>query len=335
MINSSMINVAMRGVPSARHGALLSTPPAVDATQFDTVKLRLTEAVPLAHALVAAVAASADIATLAIKGPVLSCYGLRGARPSADADILVAPDRLGELVELLAAYGWRERYERPIARILDDHSVTLTHHDWPCDVDLHWYFPGMLADPAAAFAFLWGGRSTVQLAHCAIPAPRRVDAAAIAALHALRHPESVRHRADLDDLVRRLRANWRPTDAQRLGRLIDSCGAAVTLNPFLADLGVDAAVDSIRTAQLSAWRAYTATHDHGSTGAWLYAIRRAGWRERPQLLLRAVYPTRRELIAEYGSISRRRRWAVRRRRWWRACRALPQAIQVLRGTDRP
>lgn len=333
MINSPMIN------PSAserrpRAALTAATPSTAAGAEPGSVRLRLTEAVPLAHAMVADVAARKRISALGIKGPVLACHGLRVPRPSADADILVAPDQLADLVATLTGLGWQERYERPIARILDDHSVTLTNPDWPCDVDLHWYFPGMFADPQEAFAFLWSGRTTVELAHRTVPVAGRVDAAAIAALHALRHPDSIRHRSDLADLVARLRSDWQSDDELRLRELISRCGATATLAPFAVSLGVAVSADVDRPAQLAAWRAYTGTHDQGSTGAWLYVLRRARWSERPRLVMRALYPTRRELIAEHGRLSLGRRWSLRTHRWQRGLHALPQAISVLRGTRR-
>ncbi len=71
--------------------------------------LHQDEAVLLATALVDHVAASAGLPVLFIKGPAATMMGLRENHVSADVDVLVRPEDLDRIVELLGARGWLER----------------------------------------------------------------------------------------------------------------------------------------------------------------------------------------------------------------------------------
>ncbi|WP_446664564.1 nucleotidyltransferase family protein [Flexivirga sp. B27] len=168
--------------------------------------------VELAHALTADVAARHDCRVLFIKGPVATVQDLRPARTSTDVDVWVEPEKHGTLIRALAEHGWRRRVLPDGPRILESHSVTLLHDDWPCDIDVHRYFPGLLAEPRAVFDFLWDRHETVELAGVSIPACDRLAAALVLAAHQLRDFDVDRNKNEYRWLLDRLRKMAEPVE---------------------------------------------------------------------------------------------------------------------------
>jgi hypothetical protein len=83
----------------------------------------------------------AGIASVPLKGPQLSeaLYGDPGRRPSADIDLLVAPDRLGAAVETVRAMGYRPPSDPVDGRGLPMLHFALTHERGELPpVELHW-----------------------------------------------------------------------------------------------------------------------------------------------------------------------------------------------------
>jgi hypothetical protein len=296
-----------------------------------SVELGMREAVTLAHVLASSVARRNDIRVLSIKGPTLAAHGLRDERYYADADVFVDPARLSDFVTLLNERGWVERFERPTARILADHSVTLVHPLWPCDIDVHWYFPGYFAEAEGVFDMLWSRRMSMPLAGASIIMPDLAASASIAALHYLRHPHSPRHQEEMAELTRRLMASG---DRRILDDLLDLAvrgGALDVQSDFLVSLGLSVPsfpVDPVRRAQ---WFAYVETHDDGSTGAWLLELRSATWRAKLPELWRALFPSATELRAAHGGdrMSLGERASTRLSRIHKGVRAAPHALMVL------
>ncbi|WP_431796131.1 nucleotidyltransferase family protein [Microbacterium enclense] len=157
-----------------------------------SVRMPHSAAVDLLAPVLHHVAAANGIRVLSIKGSVLSEQGLREPRQPSDVDILVDPLRFDDLVVLLRAAGWMDRDRKVLVplpasgTVLAPHARTLEHPNWPCQLDLHRYYPGFLRSAAAVFDHLWGARVIVEIAHagCGVPAPP--DHWILAALHALR-----------------------------------------------------------------------------------------------------------------------------------------------------
>ena len=94
----------------------------------------MAAATPLAYALVSRLAVVLNIRALAVKGPVLEHFGLRGYKVSGDADVLVDPDDFETFCSAIESLGWGERQVRFSPSILVPHSKTYIHPDWPCDI---------------------------------------------------------------------------------------------------------------------------------------------------------------------------------------------------------
>lgn len=148
--------------------------------------LPLSVATQLAHALCASLAEENGVRALSIKGPVAIEYGLRMPYHPSDADILVDPRQVDVLVDKLIENGWRKRPAEELPRVLENHSVTLIHSDWPCDLDIHKGFPGFLSDASVAFELLWKDRTTINIANRVCLAPSRAGSWTISALNHIR-----------------------------------------------------------------------------------------------------------------------------------------------------
>ncbi|QPZ37475.1 nucleotidyltransferase family protein [Paramicrobacterium chengjingii] len=255
------------------------------------------DAVAFAHALVAFVAHERGFRALSIKGFTMSHYGLRAERTYADADVWVDPQSLDALIDALSEYGWTERYERVTARILPDHSRTLIHDQWPCDIDLHWFFPGSFARPDQAFDYIWSSRSKHNIASTPIEIPSREVCTVIGLLHTLRHPDSPLHRSELEAICNAI-SHLDAEDTRGVAKAAEDLQALYVVKRTLSDLGIDTPEQETTDEAKYRWKIYTLTHDNGSTGAWLYAFRSAPFRNRPEILWRALYPTRQEIERE-------------------------------------
>ena len=163
----------------------------------ETAELRMSEAVPLAHALVARLAELEGVRILFIKGPTAVALGARPPRPSTDVDVLCEAGGLERLGPALERCRWRRRVPegagqelKYAARYLFEHSVHFIHDEWPCDLDIHYNFPGFLAPDEVVFEELWRRRTSVEVAHWPVPCADLLGQSAIVALHGLRDPES-------------------------------------------------------------------------------------------------------------------------------------------------
>jgi hypothetical protein len=297
-----------------------------------SVRLGNAEAVLLAHGLTARLAADARIRLLSIKGPVLSYFGLRGERHYADADVWVEPGRVNDFIAVMNEHGWFERFERPTARILADHSVTLVHAYWPIDIDVHWYFPGFFGEPHAVFDEVWSRRAEAQFAHTAVQTPGLLGSIVIAGLHYARHPDSGRHQGELATLVSSVQSLEPAPSMERLAELCLATGALPVLAPLLQSLGVASPTVAVDDVQFHNWQIYIATHDSGSTAAWLVSLRAAPLLSKPLIAWRALYPSSAEIDAMHAADAStpRGRSLHRIRRLIKGLRAAPSAIATLR-----
>nr|WP_211315617.1 glycosyltransferase [Rathayibacter caricis] len=240
--------------------------------------------------------------SISVKGPVLAEQKLRSPRTSTDADVLVDPDRVEELVEALKRRGWEERFVADVPRILDNHARTLSHSDWPCDIDVHHGFLGFLAPEREVFEALWERRRTMLIAGRPVTCADPVANTAMLALHCLRELHVPRNRAELEELAVAWSGERGDLDVEDLLGLAARTGSVETLSPFLSRIGVDSTLSPFDRAGFAAWTLHTASVEAGRAAAWLAAIADARWRERPRLLAKAILPPAIEYRLEHPEI---------------------------------
>lgn len=291
------------------------------------------EAVPLLHVLAHHALRSEGIRCLAIKGPVLELQGLREARPSVDADVWVDPCRWADALAHLDSIGWQEGSHNISARVVPPHSATLTHDQWPIELDLHHRFPGFLADPQHVFDVLHARRSQVRIAGVLVDSTDVVGSAAVAALHLLRDPNQ--RRAEIAGLIDRLRSRLDSQHLKALAELATDSGSASTLAPVLEALNVTSGALTNQEAALEAWRLRAASSGMHSV-AWLYQLRSSPLSAWPGILRRAVLLTEPDIRRLYPD-ERADRWGLLRGRLRRLIRglwALPSAYKLVRDVRR-
>lgn len=150
-------------------------------------QLRLSEAVPLGTVMIQELCRNHRIRALFLKGPAATILGVRPAVPSSDIDVLVLKSDMEATVALLQANGWAIRGEG-WDEYYSSHSITMFHTMWPCDIDIHYRFPGIANTASEAFEVLYAERQPVILAGHAVEVPGPLGAVCIQALHALRNP---------------------------------------------------------------------------------------------------------------------------------------------------
>ncbi|MGJ3189256.1 hypothetical protein [Paenarthrobacter sp. FR1] len=295
-----------------------------------SVALPVAVATPLAYALVDRIAAEHSVRVLAIKGPLLEKMGLRSQKISSDADILVEPSRMSEFCTILASYGWKDRDVRFAPSILDPHSRTLIHEEWPSDIDVHSYFPGFFGKAGEVFDLLWETRTQGELANVPVLTASRVANGVIALLHVLRNSSTAEDDAQYAELIAGLKQDMDPVQLQSLVRLADVGRIRRVLEKELRELGVDGPFDDLTAGELARWE-INRTSAQATTGGWLYAIRMAEWRSKIRLFVRAVYPSNEELRKDPGMAEADRFGLIRSRvkRLARGIRTLPSASASL------
>ncbi len=296
-----------------------------------TTTLHQPEAVLLAHALVARLAQEAGARILFIKGPTAVALGVRPDRPSTDVDVLA--DRAG-FVALCAALeecGWQRRNAgtglRHAADLAFEHSAHFIHPQWPCDLDVHFSFPGFLAPESEVFEALWTARTTVEVAGRSVPTPSAPGQALVVALHALRDSEKATSQQDLATLRDGV-SGWPPGTRAQLTELAAATGASDSAGSFLEEVGAAVPTDDQRyAARLADWRARQ--HGFGPSTMWLVELRRAPWKDKPATLLRALVPPPAHLVGSYDAtdLSRGRLTVLHLQRWGRGLASMPGALR--------
>lgn len=300
--------------------------------------LHLAEAVPLGYAVLARVADDVGVRMLAIKGPILALQGLREPHQSVDIDVLVEPAGLQRLTDRLESLGWHDGGSYTSPGIVPLHSVNHRHPCWPCELDVHYWFPGFLANASDVFDVLWERRLHLDLAHHVVLAPDRAGHAAIAALHYLRDEGQGTKRVLFDDLVERVRC-WSSVDLQDLASLAAETGASESLEPLLDGIGAPKLASTRPlVTPLSDWRMRSQTRTTVVL-PWIVGLRRTTWWRRPVFVWRAVFLDARQFRAPGESQVPKGR-ALAAARWQRikrAARMLPAGLanyRRLRGPRR-
>lgn len=283
-------------------------------------------AVVLAHALVGAAAAAAGTRALVIKGPAAGIMRLRSERSSADVDVLVPVRDHEAFCAALRARGWHALRFREPPRILADHSLTLTHDEWPCAIDVHHYFPGFLGDADEVFEALWASRVSIGFAHRSVSAPSRAGSAVILALHALRTPTEGRAGRDLDDLQQVLYETFDGDERAELLRIARIGRAQWTLGPLLDGLGW-ARDDDADPEEQRIWAENQRDPRLKSASLWGEEIRSALRGGRLGRVIRAFWVRRADMPSalEHERPTIRAHWAYQIERWRRGIDALRSA----------
>lgn len=265
-------------------------------------RLDLIEATQLAAALTQSIADTHGIRLLLLKGSVLAEHGLRPPRASSDIDILVEPGRVEEFRGLLEGFGWMAR---PTVSFNDadlGHALSFFKDGWPCDIDLHSFWPGFLAEPGVAFDALWARRVSLLFAHQRCQAVDRLGGILVLALHILRsNPEEGRHRLELGHL---LDQQLDEDERRVLGELAIATGSAATAGELLRRLGVrvEPSIEEEADERLTAWVIRTRTGSN-PFHLWRALLARTPWSGRPALVARALWPTSADIRAAHPTLS--------------------------------
>lgn len=294
------------------------------------------EGVELAYALVEQVARSRGIRVLMVKGPMAAEYGLRAPRSVADADVLVEPRSFESLYELLLARGWHPRVARESPRFLEWHSRTLIHDSWPCDIDLHRYFPGFFSDPADVFEALWKGRRVRGQRNAPAIVPSKAGMAVIVALHALRSPAEDRSRRELESVVRALREEFSAAEVAEFMSVARAGRASWVLRSVIDAACIGPLKDDAHAEEKSLWERNQMSSPEKSAALWLSAVFSSPLRRIPRAAFHAIWVRRDEIPRNDGNLlpSRSESLAFQISRWRRGIAALRRQVRRRRTGSR-
>lgn len=290
----------------------------------DETALTLDAAGGLAHALVAHVALESGIRALSVKGSFAADFGLRDRRVSADADILVDPAKIEQICMQLGRRGWHTRAGRRPPTFIDMHSVTLIHDAWPCDLDVHRYFPGFLAPPQVVFDLLWQGREIHRAAGVEVATPSRAGMAAIVALHAVRTPYLPRSRRDLETVRESISSRFTRTEVEDFCEIVTAGRAQWVLRDLIEAVGLPLTEDDATLAEKRLWEKNQQPALTKAASLWIREVEDAPVLRKPAAILHALWVPRGQIPRNDPQRlpTRREAWAFQKTRWARGVRAL-------------
>lgn len=296
-------------------------------------RLDTSEAYELLHAAASAIAAEAGAKAVILKGLPSQAYGLVSPRVGADVDLLVDELHWDEVLEELRRCGWSERPAVSVGATLPEHSVTLWHPDWPCDIDVHRYFPGILLPASDAFDVLWSRSVAMDIAgsHCVVP--DRMSAILITLLHAMHSPhQSRRHAREARRVLEMVASEFSTIERHMLLQLARDLRVVDTLRPALTTLGMllPAPAPYGHDQALDDWRMRAAASGT-PTIFWATHVRALPRRQRLARIARAVWPPASELGSTFIDPRLRSRSTVLRARLRRLGRGLRAAPSAARG----
>lgn len=145
----------------------------------------LAVGIRFAHAAVQAIADAEGVDVLHVKGPAVAPALLNATvihedgqthripieRYSVDADVIVRPDQVDDLMAAMSRHGWSLAVDFADGSAFE-HAATMDHPRLG-HVDVHRRFPGLGPDPARAFDALWRDHGIQDIAGypCAVPDP--------------------------------------------------------------------------------------------------------------------------------------------------------------------
>ncbi|GAA4485893.1 hypothetical protein GCM10023171_20930 [Microbacterium panaciterrae] len=262
---------------------------------MSTATFSLADATVLAHAQMSRIARDRGIRALSVKGPIAEVYALRPPRTSADADVLIDPARHVEFCAVLEGLGWHTRIGRETPSLIPQHSTTYIHPAWPCDIDVHWMFPGFFADAAVAFEALWASRRVVTIAHAPVDAPSKAGTAVVMALHAARDLRSPRHKEEKELVSAALAGSFTADERQEFADIARVGGGTWVLRDLLVEAGLGPVDVDIDDESRRLWELFSNRVEDASSVAWWRQIRAARWWQKPRWLLRAVWVVRQDV----------------------------------------
>lgn len=289
--------------------------------------IELDEALELLAAVLDRIGRTTGRRVLVIKGAATEAHHLRRPRSSADLDVLVARSDWDTVVSALTAVGWQPEFDPDRPAAFENHSMTMVHEFWPCELDVHRYYPGFLRDADEVFDRLWEERVILERAGRPVAATGPLGSTLIAALHALREIEVERNREELAQLVTAVAATG--IDVPALQRLAVATGSAAPLAPLWAGLGVSPPRGEEDPEALRQWAFRTEAGRQLSLD-WVAAFREAPVWRWPALVFRALWPTDRDIqVRSQTTATGLRLLKYRRQRLRDGLRALPGAVRLV------
>lgn len=290
-------------------------------------ELELPPAVPLLGAMAWRLAERSSIRALVIKGAPATAMGVRSDRPSIDVDLWVDPVRFDDYVGILHDRGWR-RYAARDLGVGFGHAVTMTHPAWPCTVDIHRRFPGLLEDDQVVFDWVWARRTTALVGRQHVAVPSLVSAAAISVLHAIRSTSRGRTAEDLQCSLAAA-ARFSARERQELMDLASTTRSAEPLAQLLRVVGCDPTSTMPAADRLDEWRLQLRARRQVG-GPFILAMRRSPWSRRIQLIQANGWPSDADYAATGGDRGVRGTVRATLHRWGVGVRALPGAWRASR-----
>ncbi|QXQ09650.1 nucleotidyltransferase family protein [Paeniglutamicibacter sp. Y32M11] len=288
------------------------------------------EAVELAAALVASIAAEAGLQCLFIKGPAAVSIKARPPRASSDIDVLALPEEIDIFINRLKIHGWLIRPSEDGLGI-PRHSHTLYHENWPSDIDLHFRFPGLEAKPEEAFAAL-NKQSTIHyFAGFKAFIPSFPGHVVIQITHALRNLPSteIYHSKNAHSDYDFLRFSDKLPKWPIMKEILDGTDSWAAMRPFLED-AYPSYLEALSIHPPSEdWISRT-TVGYGSTFK-LMEFLRAPWRRKLIVLYRVFIPSREGLAVSNISILNANRKTYNRiltKHWIHLLKRAPFAIFI-------
>lgn len=281
----------------------------------NATSLHNAEGLELAAALTAVIAEQAGIPCLFLKGPAASKVEMRPERPSADIDVLVHPLYVDSLVNELFKRGWKLR-PFPDGVGIPKHSHTAYHPNWPIDIDIHFRFPGLDAEPAAVFNKLYEEASVHYFGGMKAKVPSLAGMLIIQITHALRYWDQDGRffgaaQSDYNFLMQKaLPISW-----ETLVQALDDTGSWAAMKPFLLQKYPEQTRSIVFPDPSIDWSSRTIDTFEGKLRA--VAFLNAPFSEKPRILLRSVFPTREDLAAGHLPLLEANFWVVMKYRFLR------------------
>ncbi len=283
-------------------------------TQGAAVDVPTLISIQFGHASVQCLADRVGADVLHIKGAAVHPGRNPGRSYGTDADVLVRPEHVRRFVAALGEARWSLYCDFDEGSLFE-HAASFSHPSYGM-LDVHQAFPGLHADPRAAFERLWADRETRPLASVECAVLGRLGERLILLLHAARSPGR-----SLD-----VTNQWRTLDdAERaeLRAYADELGAQVGLA-----LAIGEEDRFSGDPELELWRRMRDGGDR--LGEWVARFRATpGTAARLRLAARAVRVNRFVLAERLGH--RPTSQEVRREWWRRSGRGVAAAWGRLRG----